>query len=523
MKLLHSFVVVFDIWYNRHAETDKSIISNVHPSTGIRVLPDSEWFAKDFQDQAVEIDLEKSFFDQYYKLNRAVPRAAGYHYVPPVRSLSFISLGDEDSYFVLGSQSKRCFSSTNIYDTEDSVECARLRGGQLCCNVIRSDRMYRCFFTRESFDCTDSSFIFDCRNCSFCFGAVNQRNKKYLWFNEQLNQVEWEKRRSEVDLSSWQTRQEYENKFHDFVVMAVWPENFNVNEKDSSGEYLQDCRGIRNGYYIESSGSSDLENVSFVLGRAPSQDIYGGFAIIASSDCYQVLGVNNASQIKFALSIISDSFDCEYCETCYNCEHCFGCVGLKYKKFCILNKQYSEDEYWKILDELKCVMLERGEYGDLPLANFSTQVCQSSGLGVIYGASDAECRLFGAKEIKPADDGAEGAVLEPTLIRPVSEIPDRIEDKEKIAGTVWRDEKMNRRFSYLLPELEMYDQLKIAPPRKHPTRRITDLYREMNMPIFFETECQKCQKKISTAKNQAYPDRKIYCHACYLKYLEENN
>jgi hypothetical protein len=27
---------------------------------------------------------------------------------------------------------------------------------------------------------------------------------------------------------------------------------------------------------------------------------------------------------------------------------------------------------------------------------------------------------------------------------------------------------------------------------------------------------------VSTTKNRAYPNRKIYCRACYLKYLENN-
>ena len=48
---------------------------------------------------------------------------------------------------------------------------------------------------------------------------------------------------------------------------------------------------------------------------------------------------------------------------CYDCENCFGCLGLRKKKFHIYNRSYSEEAYWKRVDEIKCAMLDRGEYG----------------------------------------------------------------------------------------------------------------------------------------------------------------
>ena len=522
MKLLYGYVAIFDVWYNRHALTGKPTISNVHPATGIRVLPDQEWFGTDFTEKGMDMDLSQPFFHQYYTLSRAVPRAAGNHYVLPVRSTAFISFGDEDSHFVLASQSKRCTSCVNAYDAEDSAEVARMRTGNLCCNVIHSDRLHHCSFVRESFDCMDSSFLFDCRNCSFCFGATNKRNRKYLWWNEQLSKEEWERRRAGVDLASWEVRKEYEEFFRVLVTNAVWPENFNLGGKNAFGEYLHDCHDIRDAYYVESAGSYNLDHVAYGVGETPSHDVYGGFAIMGSSDCYQCLGMDNSSQIKFALSVNANGFNCEYCDSCFNCEHCFGCVGLRHKKFCILNKQYTEEEYWKTLDELKCIMLDRGEYGDLPPAKFSTQVCETSGLGVVYGAGKEECQLFGAADIRPSDEGAEGPEIDPSLIRPISEIPDRIvpEDIETVSKKTWWDEHMGRRFAYLKPELELYQRLNIAPPRARPTRRIVDLYQQMNMPIFEERACASCGKGVAVAKNAAYPSRKIYCKSCYLQYLE---
>src|SRR3989338_10468327 len=69
--------------------------------------------------------------------------------------------------------------------------------------------------------------------------------------------------------------------------------------------------------------------------------------------------------IKFSHYVRQSSHSVEYSINCINCEYCFGCVGLRSKKFCIFNRQYSEDEYWNLADEIKTRMLERGEDGEV--------------------------------------------------------------------------------------------------------------------------------------------------------------
>jgi hypothetical protein len=41
---------------------------------------------------------------------------------------------------------------------------------------------------------------------------------------------------------------------------------------------------------------------------------------------------------------------------CYECVFCFGCVGLFGEEFCILNKRYRRDVYFKIVAELKVML-----------------------------------------------------------------------------------------------------------------------------------------------------------------------
>ena len=45
--------------------------------------------------------------------------------------------------------------------------------------------------------------------------------------------------------------------------------------------------------------------------------------------------------------------DCDFCYDCRGCNNCFMCFGLRNKKYCFKNKQYSKEEYEKILSSYK--------------------------------------------------------------------------------------------------------------------------------------------------------------------------
>lgn len=517
MKLMNCHIVMFDMWYNPQPDGGKPLISVIHPASGIRVLPDEEWFQRDFTSHARELDLARPFFDQLHELSLAVPRSANFNYVQPENSLAFISRGDQNSYFVLACKSKNSVFSMNVSDMEDSAEVALSYNIFRSYNVVHSQNVADCLYLRECLDCMSSAFLFDCRNCEFCFGATNKRNKKYLWWNEQLSEAEWKKRRAEVDLSSYAVREECEQRFKNLIAQAIWPENWNIHSEDAVGEYIYDSTRIHDAFYV-CKGCADLEWANIAYGVA-SHDCYMCAALTGASDCYYGIGNGYSAKTLFSLSLLTRCLDCELCHACMDCENCFGCFGLRHKKFCILNKQYTEEEYWKKVDELKCAMLDSGEYGDLPSAKFSTQHWSGCGARYIYDTPKEELIKLGMPDVDVTSEGAEGAAMAASMIHATSEIPDRAD--EAMTKTVYRDDVSGRRFSYLVPELAIYRALKIAPPRSHATRRMLDLYRELNMAVFDAASCAKCAKKVSVARNKTYTSRTIYCKECYYRYIEE--
>ena len=46
------------------------------------------------------------------------------------------------------------------------------------------------------------------------------------------------------------------------------------------------------------------------------------------------------------------------------------------------------------------------------------------------------------------------------------------------------------------------------------------IFNELNIAVSENQPCAKCGKEIRVARNRAYPNRIVYCTACYLKYIE---
>jgi len=191
-----------------------------------------------------------------------------------------------------------------------------------------------------------------------------------------------------------------------------------------------------------------------------------------------------------------------------------------------LNKQYTEEEYRKKVDEIKTQMLVRGEYGEFLPGKFSSSYYSESGATIYYLSDDEFGKKMGAHFFNPESEGAIGRELsDPATIKDSSLVPDNIKDIEvgEWAKMPLYDTAYNRRFAFLKPELEFYKQEGIAPPNNHFMPRVRSLLWHANSGVIEKQNCAKCQKEILVALNKAFQNRKIYCQSCYLKYLEENN
>jgi len=416
------WLVGFQFWYQKHPLTGKPLIGIVHPASVLKMLPDQELLEKDFSSEAVSYDARQPFFEQWRRLQLRVPFPTSHNHLEPKNSITFGSQGDEDSYFVGTSRTKKSFFCHFSSAVEDSAEIFESVSVTQSYNIVHSFRIFRCQYVQESFDCLNSAFLFDCRNCENCFGAINQRNKKYLWFNEQLSKDEWETRRAGVDLGSRKVAKKYQQEFVLLITkQGIWPENFNDCVTNSTGEYLNKTVNVQESYFC---GENALNQYRVAFSIGSSTDCAMSSYVIFAHDVYHSSAVSRSSDCRFCF-FAPQSNHLEYCLLCYNCEYCFGCVGLNRKQFCIFNQQYSEEEYWKRIDELKCAMLERGEYGEFFPVAFSPRYWADSH-AVLYGLTGEEAKKMSVLDFNPESFGATGQELSSINYIDSSTIPDKI-------------------------------------------------------------------------------------------------
>lgn len=438
--------------------------------------------------------------------------------VPPENSISQFSMGDQDTYFAGASASKNCCYINDCQEAESCVDSVAGINITDCYHINHCSRLHRCKFVYESFDCVESSFLFDCRNCEYCFGASNKRNKKYLWWNEQLSEEEWKKRVTEIDLGSFKVLQEQKEKFLQMIKEALWPENFNIQTTNSTGDYLIKCSNN-----VMSSYGRDGHDNYYCYGMWGGARGNAFSTAVPGDNSYQAGPLGNSANIKFS-PFMTRCDDCEYCFGCYESTHCFGCIGLNHKEFHIFNKEYSEEEYWQKLDEIKCAMLEHGEYGQPLPAKFSPSYYPEGGALLYLGLGLEDWDMLGMMRYEAADQGAFGDQrYEGKDVVEIDQIPDNIKDldPEEWIGKLISDADINRPYTFLKQEIDFYKKHGIAAPRQHFTARVRDILWAGNSGLLEKVQCQQCQKEIIVATNRTFPDKKVYCKKCYLNYLEK--
>src|SRR3989339_145511 len=511
MRILSGFMNGFQWWWQKHPETDKPVLSYVHPSSGLKVLPDQEWLTKDFSSESADYNTAEPFFGQFRKLQEKIPLKAANNVIEPEHSMALGSKGDIDSYFVAdGAKNRECFFTLFSAMSERSAEIHNVLQATDSFHINDAFNVFHSQYASDLRGLSHSAFAFVASDCSDCFGVANRKHKRHLFFNEPLTEEDYKKRRSAIDLGRRSVVETWKKKFHTFLSEdVVWPQNMNWNTEGCEGEYLVGARAARfcfacvekptNLYYVAFT-AKEARDSSFLIGASDALD------------CYQCAFVEQCSRCCFSYSLLRCQ-NMEYCFECHGCENCFGCVGLQRKKFHIFNKPYEEGIYDQKVDEIKSAMLDRGEYGEFFPLSFSPVYFLQSVSAMYWLSGDVEAKQLGAALYDPssADAIGEGRV-DSSMARSAAEIPDSIDEiGDEWCGVPIRDDTLGRYFTFLKPEIALYKRLRVAPPDKHFIRRMVEMIREANSAVFDTSTCLKCGKGIIISKNVTFPKRKIYC------------
>jgi len=303
-----------------------------------------------------DYDFNTPFFLQYRKLMEAVPRPALTERASVNCKYCHACMNCKNCYFLFwGYHSEDCAYGWTPFFSRKAFDSYITDNSEQTYETVDVNRLYRVGFGYFSDDCLDSSFLFNCVGCSRCFGCVNLRKQKYCVFNEQLTKEGYEEKMRYWDMGSYARLCEAKQRFRELYLSTPHRYAHTINSTNSTGDVLRNVRNCTMCF----SAFDDVQNCKYIY--------FAGFNL---KDSYDQSASGEMSELLYECSYTTraqrsrfcsgqyDVMNVEYCDFERSSSNLFGCISLRNKRFCILNKQYTKEEYEKLVPRIKKHMEE---------------------------------------------------------------------------------------------------------------------------------------------------------------------
>lgn len=353
--------------------TKKDIICGYPPETPFKIVSQEYWHSDNFDaiEYGREYNFTRTFFEQFYDLKLSVPRLSLFtDYSRDINSdyTNFAGM-NKNCYLIFDSDENRdCYYSYSINSCTDCMECHRVEQSELCYNLVDCRKCYNCCFLYNSETCIDSAFLNNCIGCKNCIMCSNLKQKENYLFNNPVSKSEITSFKAKMSCSN--ELKSLKELFKNFIIKFPQKDIRGFQNEKVFGNYLTNCK---NAYRcFDSRGLWDVAYgfQAFMPVRSSQDFDQCGDAELL----YQCSNLGyNAYNIKFSMCSLTNLSNLTYCDLCFNgCSDLFGCIGLKKKEYCILNKQYSKEDYLNILPKIIEKMKSDNEWGEFFPANISS-------------------------------------------------------------------------------------------------------------------------------------------------------
>lgn len=501
--------------------TKEEIFSLIPPESGVSVTTSSEWFGDKWDgiDKGVEVDFSLPFLSQLFDLHKKIPqlnlntaRVVESPYSGNANDLKncyliFNAAGDEDCMYGLGNYNcKHCVDNCDIYNSE------------FCYENFWVKNCTQTHFSEECVQCSKVMFSKNCVGCLDCVGCVNLRNKSYCIFNEQYDKESYQEEIIKLRLDTFDGVRQLKEKSQTF--WKTFPKKFyqGIKNSNSNGAYVTTSKNVKESYVVE--GGEDLKYCQYIS-QPTNKDCYdisvwgdGSELSYEYSSCGS--GVYNS---KFIVDCWPNIRDVEYSLHCNSSSNLFGCVGLRNKEYCILNKQYSKEEYTTLVEKIKKHM------ADMPYLD-------SKGLSYSYGEFfPIEFSWYGynntmAQEFFPLTSDEARSVGYPWYEVPkgdyvadinAEDLPSRIEDTQSdIVKKIIECETCHSMYRIQNEEFTFLKRENLPIPHSCPDCRYNKRISKRVKPQLYNRKCMKegCVNEFKTGYAPSSDDI-IYCESCY--------
>ena len=501
--------------YKRKSDLTGEEILSVHsPDKKYPVYHSAEWFSDKWDplEYGREYDFNRPFFEQFKELWDEVPK------------IGLLVLGDNENsdfshdayrlkncYLTFdGEQAFDCMYGETFVLIKNCIDFFQLINSENCYECLRCEECYGLHFSAFCNNCSDSYFLRDCHGCRNCFGCCNLRQKEYHILNKPYSKEEYFKKLKSFQLNSFESLEKIKESANQFFLkfpkkymQGLMNDNvvgdFLYNSKDCYECY--DCANLRDCSYCT--------NCLLTANDSYDIDIWGD----RMSFCYNSAGCGaGAENIIGSFYSGFDSHNIVSSAFCWKgCHDLVGCSSLMHKQYCILNKQYSKEEYEKIFPKIKAHMKEKGEWGQFFPPEVSNFAYNETVANDLMPLSKEEALKLGyswkEKDLKDYQ-------------KQIYSIPDKIEDTEDdILKAVLACQKCQKNYRIEPSELKFYRRHNFPVPRECFHCRHQERQSLKNSRKLVDRTCKKCSIEIKTTYKETQPEI-VYCEKCYLDALQ---
>ena len=536
------------LYRSKSGKSGREILSMFPPDAKVNAYDYAEWLEQDWdmEDFGREYDFNRPFFAQFMDLLRIAPL--------PNRSLTQPINSD---YCNNASYIKNCYLSYGLMRSEGMLYCEH---GTNCKDCVDSTLLDNSDFSYESFsgqkcsathyssyceDCYNVYFCKDCIGCSNCFGCVGLKNKSHCIFNKQYNKNEYLEKIKEFNLGSRAAVMKLSHQAKEFWLRHPVRRARNYRDENCTGEHISNSKNVKDSYQV--AGGENLRFCSFLL-ASPARDSYDYYRFGANAELiYECTSCGDQiSNIKFSYGCFNNCRNIEYSFLCDRSSNLFGCVGLLSKQYCILNKQYSKEEYEsivpKIIQHMKDVpYIDRAQrtygYGEFFPPEMSPFSYNESIVQEYFPLTRLEAEKYGSFWREPDDKNYIPTMKPEDIPDEIGSVSDDILKEVLSCSHLGRcSHQCTKAFKLIPDELQFYKKFGIPIPDSCPNCRY---FERMSQRASIKMWQRKCQCGGSKSSNEIYqnmsphqhgdepcpnefetsyaPDRPeiVYCENCY--------
>lgn len=465
-----------------------------------------DWDASDFN---AEVNFEKPFFDQFYELMQKVPRLAIVNKQSENSEYCNYSFANKNCYLTFGNHYEEdCIYGHYSTKNKDCMDYLWFYESELSYGCIFSGKLYRSVYLDHSEGCQDCYFSVDLMSCKHCLFCSNLRHKEYYIFNKKYSKEDYFKQLESYNFGNYKNFSEaveiFKTEFRKkFPVRGV----YKINCENCEGNNLNNCKNLDTCF--DCTACEDCAYGYQMDETYDSMDM-NCMGYDKSELCYQTIGCSGINNCITCDSCWQNN-DLNYCNLCFNnCHDCFGCISLNKKKYCIFNKQYSKEEYEKLVPQIIEYMKKTGEWGEFYPIQYSPFAYNET-VAQEYFALDKKEALDAGFQWKEKD-------LK-DYQKQIYDVPLDINDvKEDIIGELLACSDCGKNYKIIDKELEFYKKLNLPVPRKCPECRHLERMTLRSPRKLWDRKCEKCEKEMKASYALDRPEE-VYCQECFLSVI----